>query len=95
MWSFDMSAAPRDGTKIWAAPRDVSKQPQWTYWAKAKTPRGGWWAGFKSDGSADPIAWALYVVPAHPGSFGPVVQPMHVDTGSVEFMSAVCGEGSY
>lgn len=86
-FNFDMTTAPRDGTPIWAASR-TSDQVIRTYWAKTKT--GGYWTGFRSDGTCDPIAWKPYVIPGHPG-FSPQSAP--VDTGSVEFLSACDGVG--
>lgn len=86
-WNHNLSTAPQDGTPIWAASR-TSDQVIRTYWAKTKT--GGYWTGFKSDGTCDPIAWQLFVAPAHPGA----VPVADVDTASVRFMTACDCEGS-
>lgn len=87
MWSHDLTTAPRDGTPIWAASRTTDQVIK-TYWVKTKT--GGYWPGFKSDGSCDPIAWTPYVVPAHPGAGS---QPIAVDPSNIHFMSACDGVG--
>lgn len=86
-FNYDMTTAPKDGTPIWAASR-TSDQVIRTYWAKTKT--GGYWTGFKSDGTCDPVAWQPYVVPAHPGA---AEQAMSIDTLDHEFMAALDSVG--
>lgn len=69
MWNLSLSEAPQDGSPIWAA-SGTSDQVLKSHWAKAKNSRGGYWAGFKSDGSCDPIAWQPFVTPIHPKATG-------------------------
>lgn len=85
-WNHNLSTAPQDAP-IWLA--SVCGKVIKSQWAKTKT--GGYWPGFKSDGSTPPIAWQPFVVPTHPGA---VVQPMGVSTGEIEFLAACDGEGS-
>lgn len=60
-WNHNLSEAPQDAPIWLAAASGIVIKSQW-----AKTKTGGYWPGFKSDGSVPPIAWQPFVVPAHP-----------------------------
>lgn len=91
MWSHDLTQAPRDGSMVLAVHK-TGKVVQ-SYWVpvrhtlSGKVLEGNRWSGFNL--GSDPIAWAPW--PTYEPNA--VVQPMSVNTGAVEFMSAVCGEG--
>lgn len=63
-WNYDMSSAPRDGTKLWAA--TGNGEVILTYWlpANGKLRPVGRWCYLKS--TETPLAWIKFVKPRHP-----------------------------
>lgn len=63
-WNYDISAAPTDGSAIWAACGDGRVYR--THWLPADGPRRpvGRWIMLGS--KEVPLAWQPYIVPRHP-----------------------------